>query len=265
MVTMALALDVRALEKSFACGFGRRHAVLRGIDVELDAGASLGLVGPNGSGKSTLLRILAGIERPSRGVVGVLGSTPFDPRARARIGFLPERCPFPPELRAREALELVASLHPDPRQPAERRARRARVDDALARVGLTHAAQRPIGRLSHGMQQRFGLAQAFFHRPDLVLLDEPTLGLDAPGHDVLDELLAEARTRGAAVVVASHALDDVLTHTDRLLVLVDGRVAREGPPDELLGTQAREPLERMRRALLALYREAAGEREPAER
>jgi ABC-2 type transport system ATP-binding protein len=223
---VSLAIEARGLTQSFSGGLGRaRKGVLHGIDLELAAGRSLGLVGPNGSGKSTLLRVLAAIDAPRDGTLRVLEGELSDAAVRRRVGFLPEVDPFPPEMTARGALDLLGSL-----QGMARADRRARVPELLDRVGLGAAARQRLGRFSKGMLRRFGLAQAFLHRPDLVLLDEPTAGLDAPGFLVLEDLLAEARERGATLVVASHLLSDVVRHGDELCVLIDGRVAAAGAP-----------------------------------
>ncbi len=208
-------------------GLGRK-AVLRELDLTIPNGATLGLVGPNGSGKSTLQRILAGVERASGGTVEVLGGALADPSVRARIGFVPEDSPFPGELDARAVLDLLGSL-----QGLRRSETRTRGAELLARVGLAEHARCPLRRFSRGMLRRFALAQAWLHRPDLILLDEPTAGLDAQGFDVLDELLAEARGRGAAVVFTSHLVSDLHEHCDEIVVLLDGAVAARGAPGEL--------------------------------
>ena len=233
------ALELRALEKSFRGGLGARAtAVLHGVDLVLAPGERLGLVGPNGSGKSTLLSIAAGIEPPTRGEVRLFGLPPSSLAARRRLGYLPEGSPFPPELSARAALELLGSLH-----GLARGERRRRAGELLERVGLADVAGRALGRCSKGMLRRFGLAQAVLHRPDLLLLDEPTSGLDAEGFLVLDELLAEAAARGTALVICSHAVGDLVAHGERLAVLLEGRIVADGPPADLLGAHARRRLE----------------------
>jgi len=225
-----LAFRLDGVGQGFPIGLGlRRIEVLRGIELELERGAALGLVGPNGSGKSTLLRLLAGVDRPLAGTVEVLGGSPRAPRVRARVGWLPEESPFPRELGARRALELIANLNGLPRAAA-----RERAGALLEGVGLGRQAGTPLSRFSRGMLRRFGLAQAVIAEPDLLLLDEPTAGLDAPGCEVLEALLAEARGRGASVVIASHLIADLHRHCARLAVLIGGRVAAVGTPLELL-------------------------------
>lgn len=224
-----LALHLHAVRQSYPYRLGlARKEVLHGIDCDLPRGASLGLVGPNGSGKSTLLRLLAGVEAPRAGRVLVLGASPEEAATRRRIGWLAEELPHPRDMRARAALHFTAALYGVPRAELD-----ARVERMLERVGLASAATVPLGKFSRGMARRFGLAAALVHEPELVLLDEPTAGLDAPGFAVLADLLDEAKARGSSLVVASHLLTDIQAHCDRLLVLVDGRVALSGAPRDL--------------------------------
>jgi ABC-2 type transport system ATP-binding protein len=227
------AARVVALRKAYRTALGlRRRTVLEGVDLLVPAGAILGLVGPNGSGKSTLQRVLAGIERPDGGRVEVLGGSLADPAVRARVGYVPEDSPFPGELDARAVLQLVGSL-----QGLSRAEVRERGAALLERVGLGPHAGTALRRYSRGMLRRFALAQAWLHRPELVLLDEPTAGLDAQGFDVLEDLLGEARERGAAVVFTSHLVTDLHEHCDELAVLLGGRVAARGTPGELFGRE----------------------------
>jgi len=234
------ALEIRGLARHVRPGlFARSRPILAGLDLVLEPGATLGLIGPNGSGKSTLLRIAAGVERASAGSVRLFGLGPEDAAARRRVGFLPEGFPFPLELSARSVLLLLCHFHGWPR------ARRASAaDEWLERVGLAADARRHLAHFSLGMRRRFGLAQACMHAPELLLLDEPTAGLDAPGHLVLEELLGEARVRGAALLFATHVVSDLEQHCERAAVLVGGRLAAVGPTQDL-GNRAR---------LLELYR-----------
>ena len=238
------ALEVRALTKRYRAGWlGRKRTALAGVELALAPREWVGLVGPNGSGKSTLLRLLAGIERPSAGTVRVFGAELARREARARIGYLPDGFPFPPELGARAVLDLLGSLH-----GLARDVRRRAAEELLERVGLAAEARTPLGRFSLGMKRRFGLCQALLHAPDLLLFDEPTIGLDAEGHVVLAELLDAARARGATLLVASHVAHDLQGRCARTLVLLGGRLVASGPTEEFLGESGR---------LLALYRELA--------
>lgn len=229
------AVSVSGLCKSYPKLFGlKRQEVLRGIDLELSPGATLGLVGPNGSGKSTLLRILAGVERRTRGDVKVLGRAADDDATLARTGYLPEDSPFPPELGAEAALVLLGTLAGLSARDVRERGRAL-----LERVGLGEARARRLGAYSRGMLRRFGLAQAWLHDPELIFLDEPTAGLDAQGFEVLDGLVREARERGRTVVISSHLLTDLSEYCTELCVLLDGAIAARGTPDELLEVEGR--------------------------
>jgi len=240
------ALRLEGVDVTYSTWLGlRRLEILRGIDLRVDAGCVLGLVGPNGSGKSTLLRTLAGLER-CRGVLRVLDGSPGRSAVRARIGFLGEDSAFPEELSARAALELIASL-----TGLSRSERRTRVPEWLARVGLSPVSRKRLGGFSRGMRRRFGLAQAALHRPDLLLLDEPTAGLDAEGYEVLEELLRETRARGATTVLCSHAPDDLVQWCDEVAILFEGRIVARGAPSEVLPQEG----------LVALYRQLR--REPS--
>jgi ABC-2 type transport system ATP-binding protein len=149
---------------------------------------------------------------------------------RRRIGFLPEDAPFPKELGARACLDLLGALSGMKRAEA-----RARGDALLERVGLAAEAETSLGKFSRGMLRRFGLAQAWLHSPDLILLDEPTAGLDAEGHEVLRGLLKEAREAGTTVCLSSHIPGDFGAGCDRLAVMVGGEIVRAGEPGALLG------------------------------
>src|SRR5688572_1088037 len=222
------ALEVRALAKRYRAWPARARTALTGIDLELGAGEALALAGPNGSGKSTLLALLAGVEHPSEGSVRVFGLEVGAAAARRRIGYAPDTCPFPGEFTPRAVLDLLGSLF-----GLARRERRQAAAEALARVGLADEARHALARFSAGMRRRFVLAQALFHRPDLVLLDEPTAGLDAQGYVVLDECLRELRARGATLVIASHEVADLRESCTRACVLLGGRIAARGTPAEL--------------------------------
>jgi ABC-type multidrug transport system ATPase subunit len=223
------ALEIDGLCAAHRTGWLARRAVLVRVDLRVPRGSVLGLVGTNGAGKSTLLRIAAGVERPAAGRVLALGGSPAEAAVRRRIGYLPEDSPFPPEVRALEALALLATL-----RGAGAREARERGRALLGRVGLAAELRAPLGRFSRGMLRRFGLAQAVVHEPELLLLDEPTAGLDAQGLCVFEELLSEARARGASAVLSSHLATDVTRSADRLAALHGGRVAADGAPAELL-------------------------------
>ncbi len=233
-----------AVAKSYPrlLGFARTP-VLRGVDLVVLRGATLGLAGPNGSGKSTLLRLLAGVERPDSGMVQVLGRSPQAAARADLVGWLSDDTAFPREMSIRGALRLAGSLH-----GLRGSALVSRADALLERVGLAAHARQTLGRASRGMLRRFGLAQAWIHAPELVLLDEPTAGLDAEGFVVLAGFLDEARAAGTTVILASHVASDLAERCDELAVLLDGRVAARGAPARVLAGGG----------LLDLYRRHAG-------
>lgn len=238
-MTAVPALRLDGVSRRFPIGLGlRRRTALHGVDLEVPQGTTLALVGPNGSGKSTLLRLVAGVDRPSGGAIAVLGEPPARAAARRRLAYLPEDSPFPPELTARAALDLLGALSGLPRAQV-----RERGEALLERVGLGPHRRRTLRGFSRGMLRRFGLAQAFLSEPEVVLLDEPTAGLDAEGFAVIEDLLGEARGRGATIVLASHVLADVHDHCDHVAVLLDGRVAVQGDPASLLDRDARTRIE----------------------
>jgi len=224
---LLIARDVRRAYRSGALGLGRARDVLgSGLDLSVQGGERVLIAGPNGSGKSTLLRVLAGVEPADAGSIQLAGHPLATRAGRQSLGYAPDGCPFPMELSARSLIRVGGQL-----AGLDRSTARTRGDAALARVGLAADAARPLGQYSKGMQRRFTLAQAFLTEPAVLLLDEPTDGLDAEGFGVLEELLDEARDRGAAVVLASHV---AALACDRLHVLVDGAWAFVGAPDELL-------------------------------
>ena len=208
--------------------FGARRA-LEGLDLQVEAGEIVALVGPNGSGKTTLLRLLAGLLRPTSGEARVFGLRPFAERAkvmaRARFAFAPPA--LFPTLTAREHLVHLASV-------GGRRPPRQRVNEILERVGLGARADDRVAAFSFGMRQRLALAQALLPLPELLVLDEPTDGLDPMAvlelRALLRELVAE---HGLTVVLSSHLLFEVGELVDRLVVLEEGRCVFQGRPAEL--------------------------------
>jgi len=225
-----LALELAGVTRRYARWFGlARTDVLRGVDLQVPRGATLGLAGPNGSGKSTLLRLVAGVESPDAGSIRVLERAPRRAAAEDRVGWLSDDALFPSDMSIGAALKLAGSIHGLRGRELTRRA-----DARLERVGLRAHARQTLGRASRGMLRRFGIAQAWIHDPELVLLDEPTAGLDAEGFVVLHEILDEARAAGTTVVIASHAASDLAGRCDVIAVLLDGRIAVRGAPANVL-------------------------------
>jgi ABC-2 type transport system ATP-binding protein len=205
--------------------FGRITALDR-LTVELPAAGVIGLVGPNGSGKSTLIRILLGLIRPTGGSASVLGSTISSPsRYASRVGVLVESPAFIPGLSARSNLVSLARLR---RLPLER------VDAVLAQVGLVGRDREPVKRFSLGMKQRLGIAAALLSDPELLILDEPTNGLDPAGIVEIRELLRELGCEGRTVIVSSHQLSEIEAVCDHLVVIRFGKLVFSGPMAEMM-------------------------------
>ena len=186
----------------------------------------MGLIGPNGAGKTTLIKCLLAIVRPERGSVRVLGGSPEDPGIRARIGYMPERIGLPEMLTSLQALAVTARL------------KRLRVGEGTLRallehVGLVDAGGRRVGTLSKGMRQRLALALALLGQPDLLILDEPTDGVDPSGRIDFRRLIHQEVDRGCTVLLNSHILSETERICHRAGILIDGRIHREGSMEEL--------------------------------
>jgi ABC-2 type transport system ATP-binding protein len=215
------ALAVNELSKRYGA-----IQALRGVDVEVGEGELFGLLGPNGAGKSTLVKIACGLVRPSGGTARVAGAPAGSIAAQRALGYLAELFRFPEWLSADELLALHQKLADSAGGAAERA-------ELLALVGLSEAAQRRVGTMSKGMQQRLGIAQAMIGSPRLLLLDEPTSALDPAGRRTVRGLLEELRSRGVAVLLNSHLLSEVELVCDRVAIIARGEVVAAGTPGEL--------------------------------
>jgi ABC-2 type transport system ATP-binding protein len=199
---------------------------LDALTVELPPSGVIGLVGPNGSGKSTLIRILLGLIRPTSGSASVLGSSVQTPRNYAsRVGVLIESPAFIPGLSARSNLVSLARLRHLPLD---------RVDAVITQVGLAGRDREPVKRFSLGMKQRLGIAAALLSDPELLILDEPTNGLDPAGIVEIRELLRELGRNGRTVIVSSHQLSEIEAVCDHLVVIRFGELVFSGPMTEML-------------------------------
>ena len=207
--------------------YGRRTAVDE-VSFTVERGEVMGLLGPNGAGKTTVIKMLLGLVRPDAGEVLLLGRPGSDPRARARVGYLPELFRYQPWLTAAEVLALHVRLAGQTVGEGERR-------ECLASVGLADRAGDRVGGFSKGMQQRLGLAVALVTTPDLVVLDEPTSALDPLGRADVRDLVLSLKARGVAVLLNSHLIGEVERVCDRVVILDKGRVAADGTLAELLG------------------------------
>lgn len=209
--------------------FKRVHA-LKGVTVQAAAGEVLMLVGPNGAGKSTLMQVLLGLVRADGGHIIVDGETikPTSSRAvnafRHKLGYMPEAVAFSDNLTGRQVLRFFANA---------RGVSKKRIDAVLERIGLTHASRRAVRGYSRGMRQRLGLGVAILGEPPLLVMDEPTGGLDQEGLDVLWTVLEEWRQAGRIIIMASHDLTLLERRVDRIGVLQQGNLVAAGTPAEL--------------------------------
>jgi ABC-2 type transport system ATP-binding protein len=195
----------------------RRYGDVVALDrvcVDVHAGEIVGLLGPNGAGKSTLLNLLVGLRRPTSGRVELFGGDPADPAFRRHVGVTPQETGLPPTLRVAEVVDFVARHYPN---PTDR-------DEILARFGLSDLARRQAGGLSGGQRRRLAVALAFVGRPRLVLLDEPTTGLDVAARRSLWDAIRAFGNDGGTVLLTSHYLEEVEALADRVVVLGGGRV-----------------------------------------
>lgn len=209
-----------------------RVRAVAGVDLQVYRGEIFGLLGPNGSGKSTTIKMLLGLLQPTSGRIAVLGKRPRDVGVKKFIGYLPEESYLYRFLSGRETLEYYARLF-----RIERQARRERIDTLLEMVGLEAVQNRPVGEYSKGMQRRIGLAQSLINDPQLLILDEPTSGMDPVGASQIRELIATLARRGKTVLLCSHLLSDVEDLCDRVAIMYGGRVEAEGTCSDLLEEQ----------------------------
>jgi lipooligosaccharide transport system ATP-binding protein len=205
------------------------------LDLDVTYGTVLGLLGPNGAGKSTTMRLLTGQTEPDAGTIDVLGQ-PVPERskqARLRMGVVPQQDNLDTELTVRQNLDVFAALYRIPR----RRRRRA-VDEALALAGLTDRGDAKVTELSGGMRRRLLIARGLVHSPDLVLLDEPTVGLDPQVRQELWSLIDRLRTEGVTILMSTHYIEEAERLADDVAVMSHGRVVARGAPRALLAEHA---------------------------
>lgn len=224
------AINLHHVEKIYR---GKVHA-LRGITMQVHRGEIFGLLGPNGAGKSTLVKIMMTVVRPTRVDGTMLGQPIGHKPTLARVGYLPEHHRFPRYLTGRQVLDFYAGL-----AKVDRQTRRKRADEFLKLVGMTEWAGKKISAYSKGMMQRIGLAQALMNDPDLVVLDEPTDGVDPVGRREIRDMLLTLREQGKTIFLNSHLLSELEMVCDRVAILVQGSVAMQGTIDELTADSRR--------------------------
>ncbi len=211
----APATELRGLSKRFG-----RLAVLRGVDCSLAAGRVTALVGPNAAGKTTLIKVILGLIKADAGTVTVAGEAiGSDPEYRSRIGYMPQAARFPENLSGREVMELLISI----------RRSGAVTDDGLIRTfGLEAELDKPVKTLSGGTRQKLNAVCAFLFKPQLLILDEPTAGLDPVASGVLKQKIMDAREAGVSVLLTSHVMSELEQLADDVVFMLEGKVRFEG-------------------------------------
>src|SRR5437868_4491573 len=228
-----VVVAVRGLTKIFKDFWGRSKArAVDNVDFEVRRGEVFGLLGPNGSGKSTTVKMLLGLLYPTKGHIEVFGHSPRHVATKSRIGYLPEESYLYRYLNSHETLDFFGNLF---RLPSGERDKRA--EQLLEMVGLSQTRTRAVGEFSKGMQRRIGLAQALINDPDLVILDEPTAGLDPIGCREVKDLILELARRGKTVILSSHLLSDVEDVCDRVVIYYGGRIQAMGELKDLLANR----------------------------
>ena len=215
---------------------GNTHA-LREVSLHVGAGEIFGLLGPNGAGKSTLVKVLLTVVKPSVARGEMLGQPIGDKKTLARVGYLPEQHRLAPYLTARQAVEFVAAL-----SGVDRATRKKRAAELLDRVGLSKWMDRRVNVFSKGMRQRAGLAAALVNDPQIIFLDEPTDGVDPVGRVEIRDLLIQMRREGRTVFLNSHLLGEAEQVCDRVAILVQGRVVKQGSMADLQKEGSRQEL-----------------------
>jgi ABC-2 type transport system ATP-binding protein len=232
------AIRIKNLTKDFAVGM--RGMKLRAVDdlcLQVGDNEIFGLLGPNGSGKSTTIKIILGLLEASTGTCEIYGRPSKLVDARRSVGFLPEAPYFYRYLTGRELVRYYARICMVPRVEID-----AAVDSVIKLVGMTEAANRRVSTYSKGMLQRIGLAQSLVHDPQLVILDEPTAGVDPLGSAAIAEIVRELKRRGKTILLSSHLLAQIEGLCDRVAILHRGKLVREGRVDDLVEEKDAESL-----------------------
>ena len=228
---MAPVIETKKLTKVYEAAFrGQDVTALTDLDLTVETGEIFGYLGPNGSGKTTTNKLLLGLIFPTKGTIKIMGSTHIgSPRIRKNIGYLPEGAYYPDFLRGEEVLRFYGQLYGLSGADLKKR-----IDGVLETVGMTRARRRLIRGYSKGMRQRIGLAQALLSDPQILILDEPTTGLDPIARKEIRDMLVQLRDEGKTLFISSHELLEVELMSDRVGILFEGALQTTGRIDDIL-------------------------------
>ncbi len=234
----ASAIEITGLTKDFSLNLGGvKLRAVENLTLAIPEGQVFGLLGPNGSGKSTTIKIILGLLEPTVGECQVFGVPSGRVESRLNVGYLPEAPYFYRYLSGTELVRFYGRICGVPRKRLDERVR-----EVIDWVGLSGAASRRVGTYSKGMLQRIGLAQALVHDPRLIILDEPTAGVDPVGSAEISELILKLKTQGKTVLITSHLLAQIEDICDRVAILDRGKLILEGAVNELVGLSDRQSL-----------------------
>jgi ABC-2 type transport system ATP-binding protein len=216
-------IRAESLVKSFKDGSGRGFNAVDGIDLQVGAGEIIGLLGPNGAGKSTLIDMVLGLTRPTSGTVEVFGAEPARAIGEGRIGAVLQTGGLLPDLTVADTIRMIAATHRDPLP----------LEAVLEQADLRHLARRRVGKCSGGEQQRVRFALAVLSNPELLILDEPTTGMDAGArHAFWDSMSAQAR-QGRTIIFATHYIEEAQNFARRIVMVGNGRIVADGPTEQV--------------------------------
>ena len=223
-------IQIDSLSKIYGKLFWKKkEAALDNLTISIPKGKVLGFLGPNGAGKTTTIKLIMDLIKPSNGTIQILNSTVDDIKVKERIGFLPDSPAFSPHMSANEFLNVCAKLY---KMPSDRR--KLRIVEVLEIVKMSQHAKSKMKGFSKGMLQRIGIAQAILNDPDLLVLDEPLVGLDPHGRQELKQIILDQKEKGTSVLFCSHILSDVETICDNIAIMNKGELLCSGTIDELL-------------------------------
>lgn len=229
---MSAILEISEVRQEFRTGFWMsRVEVLKGITLTIPEKSIFGFLGPNGAGKTTLIHLIVGLRQPTSGSLRLQGVDCFDPRARARVGYLPERPYFHEHLTGIQLLRYFGAL-----SGMARPALNSRIPVVLKAVGLSHAKDTELRRYSKGMLQRIGIAQAILHDPEFLILDEPMSGLDPLGRKDMRELIQTLAGEGRTIFFSTHVIPDVEAICDQFALIQKGKLVGTGPISQFLAS-----------------------------